>query len=66
VSPNCVVVTTKVPYSVSACIVWISLKTLGSPVLPSFADSKLLDFSTSKKTMFYIIVGHCLGGFYDT
>ena len=35
----------KVPYGVpNACIVWILLKMLCSPVLVSFADSKLLDF----------------------
>ena len=28
----------------NACIEWISLKTLRSPVLVSFADAKLLDF----------------------
>ena len=31
----------------NACIVWISLKTLCLPVLTSFADGKLLDFSLS-------------------
>ena len=36
----------KVPYGVpNTHIVWILLKTLYSPVLASFADSKLLDFS---------------------
>jgi hypothetical protein len=36
----------KVPCSVlNACILWISLKTLCSPALASFADAKLLDFS---------------------
>ena len=35
----------KIPYGVpNACIVWISPKTLCSPVLASFADSKVLDF----------------------
>ena len=34
-----------IPYGIpNACIVWIPLKTLCSPVLASFADSKLLDF----------------------
>jgi hypothetical protein len=38
----------KVPYGVpNACIVWISLKTLLSPALASFADAKLFDFSPS-------------------
>jgi hypothetical protein len=37
-----------VPYCVpNECIVWISLKTLRSPALASFADAKLLDFSPS-------------------
>ena len=36
----------KVPYGLpKAWFVWISPKTLHSPVLASFADSKLLDFS---------------------
>ena len=36
----------KVPYGIpNTCIVWIYPKTLCSPVLASFADSKLLDFS---------------------
>ena len=36
----------KVPYGVpNACIVWISLTPLSSPVLASFADSKLLDLT---------------------
>ena len=36
----------KVPYDVpNALFMWISPKTLRSPVLASFADSKLLDFS---------------------
>jgi hypothetical protein len=38
----------KVPYGVSnPSIVWISLKTLHSPALSSFAGAKLLDFSPS-------------------
>ena len=42
----------KLPYSVpNACIVWISLKTLCSPVLASFADSKLHDFSPASGGM---------------
>ena len=37
-----------IPHGVpNACIVWIPLKTLCSPVLASFADGKLLDFSLS-------------------
>ena len=44
----------KVPYGVpNACIVWISLKTLCSPVLASFADSKLLDFARASNSMTY-------------
>ena len=39
-------------YSVSnACIVWISLKTLCSPVLAAFADSKILDFARAGDSM---------------
>ena len=39
-------------YGVSnACIVWISLKTLCSPVLAAFADSKLLDFARASDSM---------------
>ena len=42
----------KLHYSVpNACIVWISLKTLCPPVLASFADSKLLDFSPASGGM---------------
>ena len=35
----------------NACIVWISLKTLCSPVLAAFADSKLLDFARASDSM---------------
>ena len=42
----------KVPYGVpNAWFVWISPKTLCSPVLASFADSKLLDFSRASDSM---------------
>ena len=38
----------KVPYGVlNACIVWILLRTPCSPVLISFVDGKILDFSPS-------------------
>jgi hypothetical protein len=48
----------EVPYGVpNACIVYISLKTLRSPVLASFADCKLLDFPQATwPTMFYLYV----------
>ena len=37
---------TPLPYGVpNACIMWISPKMLCLPILASFADSKLLDFS---------------------
>ena len=39
-------------YGISnACVVWISLKTLYSPVLAAFADSKLLDFARASDSM---------------
>ena len=42
----------KVPYDIpNAGFVWISLRTLCSPVLVSFADSKLLDFSRASDSM---------------
>ena len=42
----------KVPYGIpNACIVWISLKTLCSPILASFADAKLLDFFPASGSM---------------
>ena len=42
----------KVPYGVpNTRILWISLKTLCSPVLASFADAKLLDFSPASGSM---------------
>ena len=51
-----------VPYGVpNACIVWIPLKTLCSPVLVSFADCKLLDFSTKQHSTFYLYEGSCTG-----
>jgi hypothetical protein len=54
----------KVPYGVSnAFIVWIFLKALYSPVLASFAYSKLLDFSPSD-TQFSIHV--CTASFTRT
>ena len=42
----------KVPYGIpTTCFVWISPKMLCSPVLASFADSKLLDFSRASDRM---------------
>ena len=42
----------KVPYGVpNAWFVWISPKMLYSPILASFADSKLLDFSPASSSM---------------
>ena len=35
----------------NACIVWISLKMLCSPVLAAFPDSKLLDFARASDSM---------------
>ena len=43
----------KVPYGVPNA--WISPKTLCSPVLASFADSKLLDFSRASDSMTFRI-----------
>ena len=42
----------KVPYGIpNACIVWIPLKMLCSPVMVSFADSKFLDFFPASGSM---------------
>ena len=51
-----------IPYGIpNACIVWIPLEILCSPVLSSFADDKLLDFSHASGTQHSIYTkGHVL------
>ena len=49
----------RIPYGVpNACIEWIPLKTLCLPVLASFADGKLLDFSLSGTQYSICTKGH--------
>ena len=48
-----------IPYGIpNACIVWIPLKTLYSPVLASFTDGKLLDFFPSSTQGSVYTKGH--------